>query len=212
MVLLVSMKSKYRPVKSLSNAIPFTWQDHHFVNHLPALDFANTVVYRGRPDRREDRVMSLVDLDKWRRFAGTGLGPPRASFRQVFQVRETIDRFFRHAAGGSPVGTDFRRLIRLYARHGPISALAKTGQGIRLRHTAHPAGRPSFLAGILQSAVELAFSPSLERVKICPACGWLFIDRTRNRSKRWCITALCGNRSKMHRHYRRQRSRTSTSP
>jgi predicted RNA-binding Zn ribbon-like protein len=125
------------------------------------------------------------------------------------QVRETIDRFFRHTAGGYPVAADFRRLIRLYARHGPMSALAKTQHGLRLRHSAR---RPSFLAGMLQSAVELAFSPSLERVKICPACGWLFIDRTRNRSKRWCITALCGNRSKMHRHYRRQRSRTSKSP
>jgi predicted RNA-binding Zn ribbon-like protein len=203
------MKPKQRSVKSLGKAIPFVWQDHHFVNHLPALDFANTVVYRARRERRQDRLISLADLDRWRRFAGPGLGPPHASFRQVLQVRETVDRFFRHTAGGSPVATDFRRLIRLYARHGPMSALTKTEHGLRLRH---PARRPSFLAGILQSAVELAFSPSLERVKICPACGWLFIDRTRNRSKRWCITALCGNRSKMHRHYRRQRSRTSKSP
>jgi predicted RNA-binding Zn ribbon-like protein len=203
------MKPKQRSVKSLGKAVPFVWQDHHFVNHLPALDFANTVVYRARPERRRDRLRSLADLDNWRRFAGTGLGPQRASFRQVLQVRETIDRFFRHAAGGYPVAADFRRLIRLYARHAPMSALAKTEHGLRLRHSAR---RPSFLAGMLQSAVELAFSPSLERVKICPACGWLFIDRTRNRSKRWCITALCGNRSKMHRHYRRQRSRTSKSP
>jgi predicted RNA-binding Zn ribbon-like protein len=203
------MKPKQRSVKSLGKAVPFVWQDHHFVNHLPALDFANTIVYRARPERRRDRLISLADLDNWRRFAGTGLGPQRASFRRVLQVRETIDRFFRHTAGGYPVAADFRRLIRLYARHGPMSALAKTQHGLRLRHSAR---RPSFLAGMLQSAVELAFSPSLERVKICPACGWLFIDRTRNRSKRWCITALCGNRSKMHRHYRRQRSRTSKSP
>src|SRR5918993_1415451 len=122
------MKPKYRPVKSLRKADRFTWQDHHFVNNLPALDFANTVVYRDRPDRREDRLLSLADLDEWRPFAGTGLGPPRASFRQVFHARETIDRLFRHAAGGGyPVGADFRRLIRLYARHGPTSALAKTG-------------------------------------------------------------------------------------
>jgi predicted RNA-binding Zn ribbon-like protein len=206
------MKPKYRPVKSLRKPVPFTWQGHHFVNRLPALDFANTVVYRNHPDRRDDRLTTLAELDKWRRFAGTGPGLACASLRQALQVRETIDRFFRHTAGGSLVGTDFRRLIRLYARHGPVAALATTGQGIRLRHTARLAGRPSFLAGILQSAVELAFSPNLERVKICPACGWLFIDRTRNRSKRWCITALCGNRSKMHRHYRRKRSKTSKSP
>jgi predicted RNA-binding Zn ribbon-like protein len=69
------MKPKQRSVKSLGKAVPFVWQDHHFVNHLPALDFANTIVYRARPERRRDRLISLADLDNWRRFAGTGLGP-----------------------------------------------------------------------------------------------------------------------------------------
>src|SRR5215217_6281168 len=142
------MKPKHRSVKYLGKPIPFVWLDHHVVNHLPALDFANTVVYRARSERREDRLISLADLDRWRRVAGTGLGPPHASFRQVLQVRENIDRFFRHSARGSPVAADVRRLVRLYARHGPLSVLAKTEHGLRLRHTAR---RPSFLAGILQS-------------------------------------------------------------
>src|SRR6185295_1578685 len=153
------MKPKYRPVKSLRKSAPPKWQNHHFVNRLPALDFANTVVYRNRPDRRDDRLTSLADLARWRSFAGAGSGASRASLRQVLQVRETIDRFFRDTAGGSAVGADFPRLIRLYARHGPAAALAKTNQGIRLRHTARSAARAPFLAGILQSAVELAFSP-----------------------------------------------------
>jgi predicted RNA-binding Zn ribbon-like protein len=62
---------------------------------------------------------------------------------------------------------------------------------------------------LLQSAIELAFSPDLARVKVCPGCGWLFIDRTRNRTKRWCIAALCGNRAKMRRYYERQRHTTA---
>ncbi|MGH6874935.1 MAG: CGNR zinc finger domain-containing protein [Aestuariivirgaceae bacterium] len=207
------MKPKSRPVKSLHKAGSFAWQDHHFINRLPALDFANTVVYRNRPARRDDRLTTLADLEKWRRSAMAGLGPSRGSLKHVLKVRETIDRFFRQTADGPPMpAADFRRLIGLYARHGPAEALEKTSMGIKLRRASHPAGRPSLLAGILQSAVELAFSPELDRVKTCPACGWLFIDRTRNRSKRWCITALCGNRSKMHRHYRRRRSRTSKSP
>lgn len=207
------MKPKSRPVKSPQKVVSFAWQDHHFVNRLPALDFANTVVYRHRPDRRDDRLRAPADVEKWRRCAKAGLGPARGSLNHVLQVRETIDRFFRQIAHGSPVPAgEFRRLIHLYALHGPAEALEKTPGGIRARLTARPAGQSSLLTGILQSAVELAFSTDLDRVKTCPACGWLFIDRTRNRSKRWCITALCGNRSKMHRHYRRRRARTSTSP
>nr|WP_264085191.1 CGNR zinc finger domain-containing protein [Kibdelosporangium phytohabitans] len=38
-----------------------------------------------------------------------------------------------------------------------------------------------------------------------PGCGWLFIDRTRNRSRQWCSSKDCGNRERARRHYRRSR-------
>ena len=34
------------------------------------------------------------------------------------------------------------------------------------------------------------------RMKACPACGWAFYDRSRNRSRTWCTMAICGNRAK----------------
>jgi predicted RNA-binding Zn ribbon-like protein len=36
------------------------------------------------------------------------------------------------------------------------------------------------------------------------ACTWLFLDHSRNRSRRWCSMETCGNRAKAHRHYRRK--------
>ena len=30
-------------------------------------------------------------------------------------------------------------------------------------------------------------------------CGWLFLDTTRNRTRRWCVMKECGNRSKVRR-------------
>jgi len=35
-----------------------------------------------------------------------------------------------------------------------------------------------------------------QRMKACPACGWAFYDRSRNRSRTWCAMAICGNRAK----------------
>jgi predicted RNA-binding Zn ribbon-like protein len=36
------------------------------------------------------------------------------------------------------------------------------------------------------------------RLKVCgsPDCRWAFVDGTRNRSRRWCDMAGCGNRAK----------------
>ena len=35
-----------------------------------------------------------------------------------------------------------------------------------------------------------------QRMKACPACGWAFYDRSRNRSRTWCTMSVCGNRAK----------------
>jgi predicted RNA-binding Zn ribbon-like protein len=49
------------------------------------------------------------------------------------------------------------------------------------------------------------------RLRACPgspgrACGWLFVDTTRNRNRRYCVSALCGNRARAHRFADRRRT------
>lgn len=45
------------------------------------------------------------------------------------------------------------------------------------------------------------------RVRICgrPGCVLLFFDTSRNRGRRWCDMAVCGNRMKVAAHYERSR-------
>jgi predicted RNA-binding Zn ribbon-like protein len=49
-------------------------------------------------------------------------------------------------------------------------------------------------------------SDRLQKVRLCgaPACAWLFLDESRNHSRRWCDMTTCGNRQKARRHYRRK--------
>ena len=56
-----------------------------------------------------------------------------------------------------------------------------------------------------RSALMLVARPEPERLKICPNCHWLFLDRSRNHSRAWCDMAVCGNRVKARRHYHRQK-------
>jgi len=63
-----------------------------------------------------------------------------------------------------------------------------------------------FLDPIIKSAADLLVSSELKGVKQCAddACGWLFMDKSRNNSRRWCSMKDCGNRAKAHRHYLRK--------
>lgn len=64
------------------------------------------------------------------------------------------------------------------------------------------------LWNVLRSATELLTSADRAWVKMCEheTCAWLFVDETRNHSRRWCDMSVCGNRAKA----RRFRSRSAS--
>jgi predicted RNA-binding Zn ribbon-like protein len=141
-------------------------------------------------------------VDRWALASGRAVRLGRdARLGEAIRIREAIDGFFRHAAlGGVPDAALWRRLVALYLRHGaswrPVV----------------PSDRPPDLySALLLAALEIAFSPLMRRIKVCPSCGWLFIDRTRNGRKRWCIPSLCGNRARARRFYARRTARRAGS-
>jgi predicted RNA-binding Zn ribbon-like protein len=69
------------------------------------------------------------------------------------------------------------------------------------------AGALATLAAIVAEAAALGTWP---RLKACPAeaCGWIFYDRSRNRSGLWCDSAVCGNRAKTRAYRRRRRTQS----
>jgi predicted RNA-binding Zn ribbon-like protein len=61
---------------------------------------------------------------------------------------------------------------------------------------------------IIESAATLLTSDELDRVRECGAedCNWLFLDRSRSGTRRWCSMSSCGNRAKARRHYHRRKN------
>jgi predicted RNA-binding Zn ribbon-like protein len=62
------------------------------------------------------------------------------------------------------------------------------------------------LLEVARAIGRLVTSSRLAKVRLCAAadCGWLFLDDTKNRSRRWCDMKLCGNREKLRRFRARQ--------
>jgi predicted RNA-binding Zn ribbon-like protein len=67
------------------------------------------------------------------------------------------------------------------------------------------------LRQLVDAAVGLITSSDIDNVRECgeKTCRWLFLDRSRNHTRRWCDMQLCGNRSKAKRFYARTRSDVS---
>lgn len=58
----------------------------------------------------------------------------------------------------------------------------------------------SALWPILRSFTALITSEDCNRIKQCSNCGWVFVDNSKNKSRRWCSMEICGNRIKARRH------------
>jgi len=59
---------------------------------------------------------------------------------------------------------------------------------------------------VVDAAANLITSADRHHVRECGAevCRWLFLDRSKNHSRRWCDMRICGNRSKARRFHARQ--------
>ncbi|MFD1329481.1 CGNR zinc finger domain-containing protein [Mycoplana ramosa] len=182
----------------------FSWTPHRFSGGALALDVANSVVLRSDPARRIDRYDDAKTMDA---FAGganhycaerawTGPLVPVAPERRAafLSLREAIDDHFRAEARGEGTPAQLALLLE---------AIADT-----LRHSGGRAG--ALDAATAHSALRLTVNAAPDRLKICPNCGWLFLDKSRNRSRNWCDMAICGNRAKASRHYYRHRKEPGT--
>jgi predicted RNA-binding Zn ribbon-like protein len=66
--------------------------------------------------------------------------------------------------------------------------------------------RPTWL--VAHAASELLTQGPLDRIKRCGGCPYLFLDESRNRSRRWCSMDDCGTQEKMRRFVANRRARS----
>lgn len=196
-----------------------SWIPHRFSGGLLALDTANTMVLRGDAARSFDRFADPVEIARFAEaasvFRADELGGRRLEAADpgniapvVLSIREATDRLFRACAreGTLDAGLmpDFLR-----ACAGGLSGSAEK-LGMAGRPFGDPAKPLAFEAALAVSALSLLGGSVIARLRICPNCGWLFADRSRNASRLWCDMAVCGNRRKADRHYRRRKAARET--
>jgi putative endopeptidase len=186
------------------------------------LDFANSWGDRRRPesDRLDGypalldfaRAAGLLDRAAAARLARRARGEPAAAaraFDEARRLREALYRVFSAQAHGRRVAAADLDAVN-HALHEALPHLRVTRRGGGYawdwrRGGGEPLDAP--LRPIARSAAELLTSADVARVRECDGatCTWLFLDSSRNRSRRWCSMESCGNRAKARRHYHRQR-------
>lgn len=185
----------------------------------PALDFLNTVHdYTAEP--RRDYLESFGDALRW--GVAAGLLTPAESRRaralddgaelsRLIELRDALQRVSSATISGrAPSSGDLRTLSRMAAEAAGAARLRRTGPGVLQRTIGvGDSGAAVLRLRIVDAAIALLTGERVGRMKSCPACGWFFLDATKNRSRRWCSMSTCGSSAKSRRYYRKSRARGS---
>lgn len=157
-----------------------------------AVDFVNTL----DPDLPAgDHLASYADFRAWSKRVGLPAG--RGTLDEVRAVRARIDAVLRPLATGDappPAALEALRQLELDAL---ARATLRTG-GWQL-----DAGSP--LDRLVHAATELILTGPRDRLRVCGNCTWLFLDHSRNGSRRWCSMESCGTAVKVRRLTERRR-------
>lgn len=194
--------------------------------HL-CLDFANTVASHDGASRY-DHLASYADLVAWSHDRGTlteqeaeylhqeGARRPVESaeiFHRAIALREAIYRIFSNQVHGiAPPAADLAALNSALGAALAHARLVPAALGITWGWMAPQAALDRPLWPVATSAAALLTSAGVDKVRACAghACAWLFVDTTKNQSRRYCTAQGCGNRARARRHYARIRAAGTT--
>jgi predicted RNA-binding Zn ribbon-like protein len=144
------------------------------------------------------------------RDAARNPGEAAATLDQAIAMRETIYRIFAAIANRqSPKKADLGSLNAMLAEAQSRLRVQAAGAGFTWQWAWEPLALDVMLWPIVRSAADLLTSTDLCRVQQCArrqGCGWLFVDASRNQSRRWCSMSMCGSRAKSSRYYQRKRA------
>jgi predicted RNA-binding Zn ribbon-like protein len=194
----------------------------------PALDLVNSLDNRFRADGPNEMLASYGDLLRFARE--TGVLQPRQvdaldqvaageassnALHAVHELREAAANvFYALVAQKTPPPGDIRTLehcFRTTHQHRELCWQAPSHSS-----TAHAnitwqwrgaESDPLLPLWTLSQAVEeLLLSDQVTQIKTCDVdtCRWLFLDTSKNHTRRWCNMKVCGNRMKARRFQARQ--------
>jgi len=142
--------------------------------------------------------------------AGLNAGlDPLAALKSALRFREAAYRvLLAIAAGTEPVESDLLEVNRLVKKAQVQLELVPVAGHYHLSWRKTGAGPEQILWRLARAMAELMTSDALLTVRVCAgeACGWLFLDKSRNHLRRWCSMSDCGNRAKAREFYKRARS------
>ncbi|HEY1986965.1 MAG TPA: CGNR zinc finger domain-containing protein [Terracidiphilus sp.] len=181
----------------------------------PALDLVNTLDWRFRENGSEELLNSYDDL---LRFAAQAEMIAPRQIKQILRsathsaeaaalvdcraLREAAaDVFYAIVDGRTPSPSQLKCLDRMFKEARGLQHLAWSKPCLQWEWPASECDPYLPMWMLTIHTEKLLLSDDMKRLRACekPDCRWLFLDTSKNHTRRWCDMKLCGNRMKARR-------------
>jgi len=194
---------------------------HDLVGGRLCLDFCNTS--RERVSAPEERFRSYPEVVGWAwragvlnaeeagRLARLGARNPTQALlvhERALRLRQSLRAIFTALAGERRIRSSVLEVLNEeLAGAMARSQVVPTDDGFTWLWAQGGKALDCMLWPVARSAADLLTDGPLALIRVCEGrgCGWIFLDTSRNRTRRWCDMRTCGNRAKARRHQERAR-------
>jgi predicted RNA-binding Zn ribbon-like protein len=180
-------------------------------------EFANSLdlrryVQHGSPLPGGDEFTTSAQLELWmrrRNLLKEGVALGNEDHQKALKLRESLRMLLHAAPSDRRAHPKSAELLNESAANFPLILQMSTAGKIELNPAA--AGGSSGLARVLAELLYAADTAKLDRLKMCCSneCQWVFYDRSKPGTRRWCASAICGNRQKTRAYRQRQKEASS---
>ncbi|NJD60508.1 MAG: hypothetical protein C3F13_13190 [Anaerolineales bacterium] len=188
------------------------------------LDFANTSNWHAS-EHPQESLHSFSDLvsfaraanlltaeaaDQLSRLAIENPSVTQPAYEAAIQLREAIYHIFSNRYAGMPLADKDLGILNSVVKDAMAHrTLVQAGERLQWQWNAGGDDTRLITWTVGLAAADLLTSETVQRVRECEddrGCGYLFVDMSKNHSRRWCSMESCGNRAKARRHYTRSKS------
>ncbi len=172
----------------------------------PALDLVNTLDWRFREEGAEELLKSYQDLlrftEQSKLLTAHRLRRSDLALEGSKELREALAEILYARLDGGRPSAAARRTLERHAKEARLRQKLNWKQSpVEWEWPATERDPALPLWALAQGAADLMTSDAIDRVRACgnPECRWLFLDTSKNHTRRWCDMKLCGNRMKARR-------------
>jgi predicted RNA-binding Zn ribbon-like protein len=197
----------------MSGSEPFKLRAGH-----PALELVNTLDFRFSGQTvdliptykdllRLTTQLQMLTAEQARKLGRTaGAEEARSLIASTAELRETLAKVLYGRIDGTRLPAGQIQVLEKLFHAATLHRRLVTGKS-HLEWSWSGAERQAEIPlwMLAQAASDLLVSSDVELIKDCgdPTCRWLFLDVSKNHTRRWCDMKTCGNRMKARRHHAR---------